>query len=143
MPVRDDITPRIVRLKGAFGKVFEQAMDWAEQDFRKEIEAQKWGWPGTTKRKNGSEAGTTRDIVDLGGLRDSQKREDFGQERTIFTWTGKDEDGGEKAYALYVHDGYTSKGGGKMPARPFTDNAISELPSIVETLLAREIRNNG
>lgn len=143
MPVTDNVTPRLVRLKGAFGRVFEQAMDWAEQDFRKEIEEQKWtGW-GTTKRKNGSEAGPTRDIVDLGGLRDSQKREDTGQERTIFTWTGRDEDGEEKAYALYVHDGYTSKGGTRMPARPFTDHAISELPSIVETLLVREVKNNG
>jgi hypothetical protein len=132
-----------VRLKGAYGRVFEQAMNWAEEDFRKEIEAVKWkGW-GTTKRRNGGEAGPTRDIVDLGGLRDSQKREDSGQERTVFTWTGRDEDGGEKAYALYVHDGYTSKGGGTMPARPFTDHAISELPSIVDSLIVREIKNNG
>lgn len=143
MPVRDNITSRIVRLQGAFGRVFEQAMDWAEQDFREEIEEAKWKWPGKTKRENGSEVGTVRDIVDLGGLRDSQKREDFGQEKTIFVWTGKDRDGGEKAYALYVHDGYVSKGGQRMPERPFTDHAISELPSIVETLLVREVRNNG
>jgi hypothetical protein len=143
VPVRDDITPRLVRLQGAFGRVFEQAMDWAEEDFRSEIEAVKWGWPGTTKRANGSEAGTRRDIVDLGGLRDSQKREDFGQERTVFVWTGKGRDGEESAYALHVHDGYTSKGGQRMPARPFTDHAISELPSIVETLLVREITTNG
>jgi hypothetical protein len=126
-----------VRLEGAFGRVFERAMDWAEEDFRKEIEAQKWNWPNNTKRDNGSEAGTVRDIVDLGGLRDSQKREDFGQEKTDFTWTG-----GAKAYALYVHDGYTTKGGRRMPARPFTENTINELPSIVEKLLAKEVRGN-
>jgi len=141
--VRDDITPRVIQLRGAFGRVFEQAMDWAEEDFQKEIDAVKWDWPNTTKRANGNLAGTIRDIVDLGGLKNSQKREDTGQERTVFTWTGRDRDGGEKAYALEVHDGYTSKGGQRMPARSFTDHAVSELPLIVETMLAREIRSNG
>lgn len=143
MSVRDDITPRVVQLRGAFGRIFEQAMDWAEQDFREELNTVKWKWPNLTQRRNGTEAGTIRDIVDLGGLRDSQKREDTGQERTVFTWTGRDRDGSEKAYALEVHDGYTSKDGEKMLARAFTDHAISELPLIVETMLAREISSNG
>jgi hypothetical protein len=138
VPVQDNLTRRLVQLEGAFGRVFERAMDWAEEDFRKEIEAPKWTWPNKTMRANGSEADTVRDIVDLGGLRDSQKREDFGQERTVFVWTG-----GGKEYALYVHDGYTAKGGRRMPARPFTDNAISEIPSIVDGLLIKEVRSNG
>ena len=143
MPVRDNVTNRLVKLSGAFGKVFQDAMDWAEEDFRQEITAVKWGWPGTTIRKSGEKAGTTRNIVDMGGLLSSQKRENNGSDRTIFTWTGADEDGAEKAYALEVHDGYSSKAGGRMPARPFTDHAIQRLPDIVNELLTREVKANG
>ena len=103
----------------------------------------KWGWPGTTIRRNGEEAGTTRNIVDLGGLLASQKRESLGEDKTAFVWTGADEDGAEKAYALEVHDGYSPKAGGRLPARPFTDHAIQQLPDIVDKLLAREARTNG
>jgi hypothetical protein len=143
MPVQDNITNRLVRLENAFGEIFLKAMDWAEEDFRNEITTIKWDWPGATKRQNGSVAGTSRDIVDLGGLLASQRREDFGRERTVFQWTGKDRDGERKDYALYVHDGYVSKGGVRMPARPFTDNAIARLPQIVDSLIVAEIRNNG
>jgi hypothetical protein len=143
VPVQDNISNRLVKLEGAFGRVFNQAMDWAENDFQEEIQAMKWGWPGTTIRRNGEEAGTTRNIVDLGGLLASQKRESLGEDKTAFVWTGADEDGAEKAYALEVHDGYSSKAGGRLPARPFTDHAIQQLPDIVDKLLTREARTNG
>jgi hypothetical protein len=143
VPVQDNISNRLVKLEGAFGRVFNQVMDWAENDFQEEIQVMKWGWPGTTIRRNGEEAGTTRNIVDLGGLLASQKRESLGEDKTAFVWTGADEDGAEKAYALEVHDGYSSKAGGRLPARPFTDHAIQQLPGIVDKLLAREARTNG
>lgn len=145
--VSDGISNRLVTLERAFGRVFESAMDWAEEDFKKEIMAEKWpegtAWPNPTKRQNGQTVGSPRDIVDLGGLLRSQKREDFGQETTVFTWTGEDRGGGEQAYALEVHDGYVSKGGNRMPARPFTDNAIMRLPDVVDQLLTMEARSNG
>jgi len=143
VPVQDNISNRLVKLEGAFGRVFNQAMNWAENDFQEEIQAMKWEWPGTTIRRNGEEAGTTRNIVDLGGLLASQKRESLGEDKTAFVWTGADEDGAEKAYALEVHDGYSSKAGGRLPARPFTDHAIQQLPDIVDKLLTREARTNG
>jgi hypothetical protein len=143
VPVQDNISNRLVKLERAFGRVFQEAMDWAEEDFKEEITAVKWGWPGTTIRKSGEEAGTTRNIVDLGGLLLSQKRENNGSDRTTFTWTGEGEDGEEKAYALEVHDGYSSKAGGRMPARPFTDHAIQRLPDIVNELLTKEMKANG
>lgn len=74
VPVSDNVTNRLVRLEGAVGRVFIKAMDWAEEDFRREIEEMKWGWPQETKRRNKTTAGLRRDIVDLGGLRDSQKK---------------------------------------------------------------------
>lgn len=36
------------------------------------INARSWTWPGTTLRANGSVAGTKRNIVDTGTLRDSR-----------------------------------------------------------------------
>lgn len=143
MPVRDNISNRLVRLEGAFGRVFQEAMNWAEEDFLQEIQAVKWDWPNKTMRQNGSEAGTTRDIVDLGGLLSSQKREDFEEGRTVFVWTGRGRDGGSKEYALEVHDGYTSKGGNRVPGRAFTDNAIQQLPTIANGLIIKEVRANG
>lgn len=141
MPVQDGISNRLVTLKGAFGRVFEGAMDWADEDFRREIETIKWPknepWPNKTIRSNGEEVGSPRDIVDTGGLRDSQKRENQTALNTDFVWTGGD----GKAYALEVHDGYTSKGGQRMPARPFTEDTVFRLNSIVESLIIEEVRN--
>ena len=137
MPVSDNVTNRLVRLEAAVGRVFKKAMDWAEEDFRREIEEVKWKWPGATIRRNKMPAGSPRDIVDLGGLRDSQKRENAGDNVTVFTWTG----GEGRSYALEVHDGYTSKGGNDMPARPFTDETISRLNEVVGDLISREVQN--
>lgn len=143
MSASDGISNRLITLERAFGRVFESAMDWAEEDFKNEITTEKWRWPNNTKRQNGQTAKSPRDIVDLGGLLRSQKREDFGQEKTVFTWRGEDRGGGDRAYALEVHDGYVSKGGSRMPARPFTDNAIMRLPDVVDQLLTMEVRGNG
>jgi hypothetical protein len=137
VPVSDNVTNRLVRLEAAVGRVFKKAMDWAEEDFRREIEEVKWKWPGTTIRRNKMPAGSPRDIVDLGGLRDSQKRENVGDNVTVFTWTG----GEGRSYALEVHDGYTSKGGNDMPARPFTDETISRLNEVVGGLISQEVQN--
>ena len=101
MPVSDNVTNKLIHLEGALGGIFTKAMDWAEDDFRREIEAEKWGWPRETKRRSGPTVGSPRDIVDLGGLRNSQKRENISEDHTAFVWTG----GEGKAYALEVHDG--------------------------------------
>ena len=144
MPVQDDLTRRLVRLAGAFDRVFEQAMDWAEQDFQEEIKSVKWDWPGTTFRMNGERVESPRDIVDLGGLMRSQKRENIGNDKTTFTWTGALPDGSEEAYALEVHDGYVEKSSGETRlARPFTNNAIQRLPDIVSALIDKEVASNG
>ena len=137
MPVSDNVTNRLVRLEGAIDKVFRQAMDWAEEDFRREIEEIKWNWPRETKRRNKSTAGSPRNIVDLGGLKDSQRRENMSEDRTVFTWTGSE----GKSYALEVHDGYTSKGGNRVPPRAFTENTISRLDEVVSNLISREVKN--
>ena len=49
MPVNDGLTNRLVRLESSVSRVFKKAMDWAEEDFRREIESKKWDWPNETK----------------------------------------------------------------------------------------------
>ena len=137
MPVSDNVTNRLIHLEGAFGGIFTKAMDWAEDDFRREIEAEKWDWPRETKRRSGPTVGSPRDIVDLGGLRNSQKREGMSEDRTAFVWTG----GEGKAYALEVHDGYSSKAGNRMPARAFTEETIAKLDEVIGGLVSREVKN--
>jgi hypothetical protein len=137
VPVSDNVTNRLIHLEGALGGIFTKAMDWAEDDFRREIEAEKWGWPRETKRRSGPTVGSPRDIVDLGGLRNSQKRENISEDRTAFVWTG----GEGKAYALEVHDGYSSKAGNRMPARPFTEETIAKLDEVISDLVSREVKN--
>ena len=137
MPVSDNVTNRLVRLEGAIGEIFRQAMDWAEEGFRQEIEEVKWTWPKETIRRNKTSAGSPRDIVDLGGLRNSQRRENINENQTAFVWTG----GEGRAYALEVHDGYTSKAGNRMPPRAFTEDTISRLDQVIGGLTSREVRN--
>ena len=137
MPVSDNVTNRLTHLEGALGGIFTKAMDWAEDDFRREIEAEKWDWPRETKRRSGPTVGSPRDIVDLGGLRNSQKRENISEDHTAFVWTG----GEGKAYALEVHDGYSSKAGNRMPARPFTEETIAKLDEVIGGLVSREVKN--
>lgn len=129
----------MVRLEGAFGRVFERAMDWADEDFKREIEAVRWKWPNETIRSNGLPVGSPRDIVDTGGLRDSQKRENQTTLTTDFVWRGGD----GKAYASEVHDGYRSKSGGRMPARPFTQDTVFRLTDVIDSLIVDEVRSNG
>jgi hypothetical protein len=137
VPVSDNVTNRLTHLEGALGGIFTKAMDWAEDDFRREIEAEKWDWPRETKRRSGPTVGSPRDIVDLGGLRNSQKRENISEDHTAFVWTG----GEGKAYALEVHDGYSSKAGNRMPARPFTEETIAKLDEVISDLVSREVKN--
>jgi hypothetical protein len=137
VPVSDNVTNKLIHLEGALGGIFTKAMDWAEDDFRREIEAEKWGWPRETKRRSGPTVGSPRDIVDLGGLRNSQKRENISEDHTAFVWTG----GEGKAYALEVHDGYSSKAGNRMPARPFTEETIAKLDEVIGGLVSREVKN--
>lgn len=139
MPIRDGVSNNLVKLEGAFGRVFERAMDWANEDFRREIEAVKWRWPRKTRRSDGSFVESPRDIVDTGGLRDSQKRENQTQLTTDFVWTGGD----GQAYASKVHDGWVTKGGVRMPARAFTDATIFRLAKVVDSLIVEEVRSNG
>lgn len=137
MTVSDGLTNKLFQLEGAFGRVFEKAVSWAEVDFQQEFIASKWRWEGKTRRKNGETVGSPRDIIDMGDLMQSQTREQQDENTIDIVWTGR---AGEEPYASFIHDGWTSKSNKRLPGRPWTDSTIEELPGIVNKVLSDEVR---
>lgn len=120
-------------LYGVNQRVFERAMDWADQDFDRQIEGEFWAWKGPdgrTRRKNGQVVTELRDIVDTGELLRSKQRRGISSSIAEFEWTAEHAEG--------VHDGYTLKSGGINPPRPWTEPTLMGLDNVVERLI-----NNG
>ena len=137
MPIQDGVSDRLVNLGNTLDRVFAKAMDWAEKDFQEEIEAVKWDWPNETIRSDGRPVNSPRDIVDTGGLKESQRRENESRGAVDFVWTG----GNGKAYAFEVHEGYTSKNNQRLPPRRFTDATVSRLEDIVGNFIVEELKD--
>jgi hypothetical protein len=55
-----------------------------------------WGWSGSTERQNGETAGSTRNVVDLGTLRDSQQPATYSGLNARIEWSA------EHAAAVYL-----------------------------------------
>ena len=64
-------------------------------------------------------APSPRDIVDQGQLRASQEMLQLGPDYIVHRWPVE--------HALYVHEGYTTRGGTVMPARRWTEVAHQRL----------------
>lgn len=127
--IREEEVNRLVKLRGINQRVFGLAMDWADNDFDEQIKAVKWGWKGPqgeTKRKNGQVVTEPRDIVDTATLLNSKRRDNIHSSITEFEWTAPHAEG--------VHDGYTARGGGRNPARPWTEPTIENLDEVIKTL---------
>ncbi len=143
MPIRDNVTTKLIQLEKMPERVFEQAMDWAEDDLQRQFDVLlQTNSQNITFRRNGQviTPGTARDLVDLGNLKRSQRRVD-GKNETVFTWTG----GRGEEYAAYVHDGYVPKfpGGGRgrrVGPRPWTQATIRGLESVIGALIAKELK---
>lgn len=122
---------KLQQLRGINRRTFERAMDWAENDFDQQMIRDDWKWnDNETKRKNGEIARNPRDIIDTGDLLRSKDRVQVNNSTVEFIW--KDD------VAELVHDGGVVKGGGRYPARPWTEETISELDGVINTVL-----NNG
>jgi len=127
--IREEEVNRLVKLKGVNQRVFARAMDWADNDFDQQITSEKWDWKGPdvqTRRKNGQVVTEPRDIVDTSTLLNSKRREDITSSVTEFEWTAPHAEG--------VHDGYVARGGGRNPARPWTEPTIEDLDEVIKTL---------
>jgi hypothetical protein len=98
------------------------ARDYAQAlstQFQQEIRDPQWSWPGTTRRRNGSVAGTRRDIVDTGAFAASQRyrtRQLKSGVNISFTWFVD--------YAGYIRTGT----GPKYPGRDWIAKGLAALP---------------
>lgn len=88
-------------------------------EFTKQISDVKWDWPNETLRKNGQKVTAPRDIVDLGNLRSSQRRENISATAVEWTW--------HVDYSAVVHEGAALKNGKTLLARPWTKDAEKEV----------------
>ena len=102
--------PKIVTL---YGKVMDQ-------QFKEEIKEVKYTWPRKTKRKNGSEVSSPRDIVDSGVFLRSQNRETLSPTELRFSWT--------TPYANLIFNGYTTNRGLVAPPRNWIKPALEKQP---------------
>lgn len=102
--------PKIVTL---YGKVMDQQL-------KEEIKAVQYTWPRKTKRKNGSEVGSPRDIVDEGGFLRSQNRENPSPSELRFSWN--------TPYANLIFNGYTTRRGLVAPPRNWILPALEKRP---------------
>jgi hypothetical protein len=107
-------------------KKLAQAFEtWAEEDlddgyFEDQFKDDKWNYPGYTRRKSGENAGTVRNIYDLGELyqsgKDSFKITQGANDITAsWNWDAKNDSG--RGYAWYVHEGLSTN----LEPRQWTD----------------------
>jgi hypothetical protein len=85
------------------------------KEFKSEISAVKWAWPGITPRRNGSTVGSPRNVRDSDDLLNSQQMSVVGFV-TDYAW--------DVEYSGIVHQG----NGAKVPPRPWTETALQLKP---------------
>ena len=121
------------RLKSGIRKAFAEVVPDLDREFTVKIQAPEYSWPRVTLRKNKTEAGKVRDIVDLGDLMRSQQNQKINNFTWQWKWTAD--------YAAVVHNGATMKSGSKYPARPWTKRAeLSIDPAkIISDTIRREL----
>ena len=119
------------QLRGINSRTFERAMDWADADFDQQMASETWRWTEDvqTRRKNGQVVGSPRDIIDTGALLNSKKREQVNRNTVDFVW--------EDPVAGGVHDGMRTRGGGLLPARPWTEPTLQEIDEVIGTVIKR------
>lgn len=105
------------RIKEACIASFVETTKQLETPLKDAIESWIWDWPNITFRQNNSIVGSPRNIVDTGTLRDSQKLFFNSWTYASYVW--------DTDYAIYIHEGYTTKKGNVKPARPWVNEALN------------------
>lgn len=106
-------------------KLAEAFETWAKENvddgyFEDQFKDDKWEYPGYTRRKSGENAGTVRNIYDLGELYRSGKEsfkitQGANDITASWNWDAKNDSG--NAYAWYVHEGLSTN----LEPRQWTD----------------------
>jgi hypothetical protein len=104
----------------AMDKAFRETAIILNGEFVKAITAPIYGWPTGE---------SPRDVVGTGRLRASQRYGFEGARKANYTWPVE--------YSAAVHNGYLSRGGNPMPARPWTEIALAakDPTAIMDTLI--------
>lgn len=122
------------KINSAVSRAFDKTVDRLSESLDYAIDADLYEYPRTTRRKSGELAGSPRNLVDLGNLRDSKviARSSDGL-AAEFSW--------DVPYAIAVHEGYTTKTGKDVPPRRWTEKGIEEADPITffSDALAREL----
>jgi hypothetical protein len=109
------ININLSRVNQKISNAFERTSDRFSDVLQEMITSVIWDWNNVTYRRNGDVVFTPRDIVDLGGLRDSQSLEFPTDLKANFSYS--------VVYAIAVHEGYITKKGNYIPGRPWTEEA--------------------
>lgn len=110
---------RVPQILTAYGQVMDKQL-------KAEIQTPQFSWPRPTKRRNRQTVTSPRDIVDLGGLLRSQKRDRPSATQLRFTWDARSQDG--FAYVPLVLTGYTTNRGTVVPGRNWIRPALEAVP---------------
>ena len=103
-----------------------------DQQLKEEIKLPQFPWPNETKRRNGTIAGTMRNIVDTGAFIGSQRRERPSATEIKFTWGGAD----GVDYAGRILSGKGARWGKDGPPRDWIKLALDKQP--LEQFFAKE-----
>jgi len=115
----------IINARSLEQKLAQAFETWANDDlddgyFEDQFKDDKWEYPGYTRRKSGENAGTVRNIYDLGELYRSGKEsfritQGTNDITASWNWDAKNDSG--NAYAWYVHEGLSTN----LEPRQWTD----------------------
>lgn len=124
-----------VQLKLRIPTILRSYGDVMDQQLKEEIKTVQYPWPRTTRRRNGTVVGSPRDIVDLGGLLRSQRRDYPSATQLVFSWNAKSKG---FPYAGLVLTGYTTNKGTVVPGRNWIKPALDKHP--LDAFFIREWR---
>ena len=110
---------RVPQILTTYGKVLGDQL-------KEEIQTPQFNWPRATKRRNGQTVTSPRDIVDLGGLLRSQRRDRPSATELRYTWEPKSSSG--FMYAGLILTGYTTSKGTVVPGRNWIKPALDKQP---------------
>jgi hypothetical protein len=87
---RSAVSIDINGILSAVDRAWSEELDEIEVAMVEAISSDRYVWPNATIRQNGPIVTSPRDIVDTGGLRDSQYKNTITAETTEFGWTEHD-----------------------------------------------------
>ncbi|MEB3275407.1 MAG: hypothetical protein VKM92_00420 [Cyanobacteriota bacterium] len=110
---------RIPRILGNYGQALGTQL-------HEEINTAQFTWPRTTRRRNGQQVSSPRDIYDTGEFDRSQTLSTGGRNRLTFRWNPTSDSG--FPYARVIFTGYTTSKGTVVPGRDWITPALTNQP---------------